>query len=345
MAVACCAPALRPERVAAAAREVAWLKFLAIVDRHRIAGLCARALSGIAPDDAAIALADRARRDVGANLRAVACIAKLEKRFAAVGIRRLYVKGLTLSALAYGDPFLKASADVDLVVALDDIAAVAAILAESSFMLAEPARLPPGKLIWWHRQSKESAWWRERDELMLDLHSRLADCAAVLPHSASDPAQRVAVTPALALPTLETPALLAYLAVHGASSCWFRLKWIADFAALAARAGTLALDEAVVLVAAQGGQRPMAQALLLGDTLFGGILERDQRARLLDSRMNRHLLALSLDALAADEPTSRRFGTVPIHWNQLLTRSEAGPMIVEAARQLRVAWTHRRLRA
>ena len=343
MAVACCAPVLRPESVAAAASEVGWPKFLAIVDRHRIAGLCARALTGIAPDNVAIALADRARRDVGANLRAVAGIADLEKRFAAAGIARLYVKGLTLSALAYGDPYLKASADVDLLVALDDLIAVATILAETGFSLVEPAGLLPGKLLGWHRQSKESAWWRERDGMLLDLHSRLADCADVFPFSPSEPIQRVAVTPALALPTLETRAMLAYLAVHGASSCWFRLKWIADFAALAARAGITALDEAIDLAAARGGERPMAQALLLGDTLFGGIIEEERRAALMSSRMKRHLLTLGLDALAASEPTSRRFGTLAIHWNQLLMRPGVGAMAVEGARQLRAAWTHRRL--
>ena len=278
-------------------------------------------------------------------MRAVAAIADLDRRFAEAGITRVYIKGLTLSALAYGDPFLKASADVDLLVAPDDITTVAAILGELGFTIAEPAGLPTDKLIWWHRQSKESAWWREGDGLMLDLHSRLADCADVLPHSASDPVQRVAVTSALALPTLKTPALLAYLAVHGASSCWFRLKWIADFAALAAQAGTAALDAAVDLAAAQGGQRPMAQALLLGDTLFGSILANGRRAQLLDSRINRHLLALGVNALAAGEPTSRRFGTVPIHWNQLVSRSEVGAMIAEATRQLRTAWINRRLRA
>ena len=46
------------------------------------------------------------------------------------------------------------------------------------------------------------------------------------------PAQEVEIAPGIALPTLADEELFAYLAVHGASSAWFRLKWIADFAAI-----------------------------------------------------------------------------------------------------------------
>ena len=299
----------------------------------------------IAPPEIAAALADRARDDVAANLRAAAATAALDALFEAAVIPRLYLKGLTLSALAYGDPFLKASADIDLLVAPSDIPAVAAVLAEAGFALAEPAELPLSEIVSWHRVSKESVWLREADRVAVDLHSRLADSPGLVPLGVDAATQRVAVTPRFALPTLATPELLAYLAVHGASSCWFRLKWIADFAALTARSGPEKLEQAIDLAASAGGERAMAQALLLGDTLFGDVLDRARRVALLGSPMNRHLLALSLKALAAGEPTSRLFGTVPLHWNQLLMRPGAKTMAKEALRQLRAAWTHRALRA
>ena len=344
LAVECCAPVPSAARVEAAAATVDWADFLGIVDRHRIAGLCQRALNGSAPDPFVAALAERARHDVAANLRGVAAVAEFEHRFDTAGIERLYVKGLTLSVLAFGDPFLKASADIDLLVAPDAIANVAAILGEMGFALVEPAGLPMARLGWWHHRNKESAWWRARDGLMLDLHTRLADSPAVLAGALDRPVQSVALSPSLSLPTLETPSLLAYLAVHGASSCWFRLKWIADFASLATRAGPAVLAEAVVIAESAGGENAMRQALLLGDSLFGGFLARDRRAALLESRLNRHLLSLAGAALAADEPTSRRLGTLRIHWNQLLMGPGAPAMALEAQRQLRAAWTNRRLR-
>ena len=345
MAVTCCAPIPDPARLSAETSAVEWPRFLATVDRHRVSALTARALEKFAPPEIAAALTDRARDDVAANLRAAAASASLDALFEAAVIPRLYLKGLTLSALAYGDPFLKASADIDLLVAPSDIPAAAAVLAKAGFALADPAGLPLAEIVSWHRVSKESVWLREADRVAVDLHSRLADSADLVPLGVDAATQQVAVTPRFTLPTLATPELLAYLAVHGASSCWFRLKWIADFAALAARSGPEKLEQAIDLAASAGGERAMAQALLLGDTLFGDVLDRARRAALLGSPMNRHLLVLSLAALAAGEPTSRWFGTVRIHLNQLLMRPGAAKMIKEALRQLRAAWAYRTLRA
>ena len=327
------------------ASAVDWPRFLATVDRHRVSALAARSLAKVAPPGIITELSERARDDVAANLRAAAATAALEPLFATVVIPRLYLKGLTLSALAYGDPFLKASADIDLLVAPSDILAAATVLAGAGFALADPTGLPLTKIVLWHRVNKESTWLRETDRVAVDLHSRLADSPDLFPLGVDAATQRVSVVPGLALPTLAMPELLAYLAVHGASSCWFRLKWIADFVALVARSGPEKLEQAIDLAATAGGERAMTQALLLGDSLFGNVLDRARRAQLLGIRMNRHLLALSLEALAAGEPTSHWFGTVPLHWNQLLMRPGAATMAKEVLRQLRAAWTQRTQRA
>ena len=334
--MACCHPDPDPARTRRAAAGVGWPGFVATVERHRIAGLAARALAGIVPKRWAAELADRARRDAAANLRAAAACAELERRFAAAGVRRLYLKGLTLSVLAYGSPSIKASADIDILVAPDDIAAAASVLVESGFALADPAGLPLDRLGQWHRQHKETNWVRGADRVAVDLHSRLADSLALLPLGVDAPAQSVAVGGGTVLPTLAADLLPAYLAVHGASSCWFRLKWIADFAALCEgrEAGALERDAATL-----GAERPMAQALLLANALFGRF--GDRRAALLADRAHRQMLALALDAIGGGEPTARRFGTVAIHHNQLLMK--AGPRFAasETWRQLRAAWSNR----
>ena len=332
----CCHPNPDSARTRRAAAGVDWPGFVATVERHRIAGLAVRALAEIVPDPWGAQLADHARRDAAANLRAAAACAELERRFAAAGVRRLYLKGLTLSVLAYGSPSIKASADVDILVASDDIAAAAAVLVEVGFALADPAGLPLDRLGQWHRQHKETNWVRRADRVAVDLHSRLADSLALLPLGVDAPAQSVAVGGGIVLPTLAADLLPVYLAVHGASSCWFRLKWIADFTALCGgrNAGALERD-----AAALGAERPMAQALLLANALFGRF--GDRREALLADRAHRRLLALALDAIGGGEPTARRFGTVAIHRNQLLMK--AGPRFVagEALRQLRAAWSNR----
>lgn len=323
LAVACCSPLSDPERLAATARAVNWPRFVATIDRHRIAGLAARALAGIAPGEAAAALAKRAQRDAAASLRAAAAIANLEPRFDAAGVRRLHLKGLTLSVLAYGDPFLKASADIDLLVDPVDIPAAAEVLADTGFVLAEPARLPQARLGDWHLRHKESVWFRWEDGVVIDLHSRLADSPALFPLTVSAPSQRVAVASGLTISTLASEELLVYLAIHGASSCWFRLKWIADFAALRETQPSL---QSV-------GDRSMAQALLLADVLFETGIGEIERDILLSDPVHCRMLSLALDAIAAGEPTERRFGTLPIHRNQLLMRPGLRFVVGEAWRQ------------
>lgn len=249
-------------------------------------------------------------------------------------MRRLYLKGLTLSALAYGDAFLKASVDIDLLVDPNDIPAAAAILRELGFAVVDPAHLKDNGLARWHRRHKESAWFRDRDCLTIDLHSRLADSPAILPLIVDAVSQQVAVSPTLSLSTLADANLLAYLAVHGASSCWFRLKWIADFAALLSRKGACPSAE----------DRSIAQALLLCDALFEIGLAADQREAMLADPTLRRMLDLALGALAAGEPTERRFGTIPIHLNQMLMKPGPRFAAAEVWRQISRAVSTRLVR-
>jgi hypothetical protein len=109
--------------------------------------------------------------------------------------------------------------------------------------------------------------------------------------------------------------MLPYLAVHGASSAWFRLKWLADFAALVARTAPAQLatiaDEAPRL----GAGRSMAAALILANRMLGTRLPDGLQA----DRATLRMVELATGALGnSGEPTARRFGTLPIHRSQLL---------------------------
>jgi hypothetical protein len=109
--------------------------------------------------------------------------------------------------------------------------------------------------------------------------------------------------------------MLPYLAVHGASSAWFRLKWLADFAALVARTAPAQLatiaDEAPRL----GAGRSMAAALILANRMLGTSLPDGLEA----DRATLKMVELATGALGNwGEPTARRFGTLPIHRSQLL---------------------------
>ena len=174
---------------------------------------------------------------------------------------------------------------------------------------------PSGAPAAWHRAPKESPWRRD-DGILLDLHSRLGDHPALIPGAvATVKPQIVEVPGGIALPTLPDRLLLPYLAVHGASSAWFRIKWLADFAALVARTSPDALADLADQAPRLGAGRTFAAALILANRLLGTSLPETLEA----DRASLRLVAIATAMISnIGEPTKRPFGTLPIHRSQML---------------------------
>src|SRR3954452_11843418 len=265
-AVECCRHnfARRGEAVAARSGvDLDWERLLALAHFHRVEGLVWRALDGSAPSSEPLVneLSAASQAIAASNLRSAMESHGLLQDFAAAGVPLLFVKGLTVAALAYREPLLKMSWDIDILVAPEDVPSAAELLARRGFHRILPS--PPADLKRWHRRSKESVWARQ-DGLHVELHSRLADNPRLIPgitvHSA---VQSVEVVPGVRLPTLARDELFAYLCVHGASSAWFRLKWISDLAGLLAGASSDAIARLYERSQALGAERAAGQALLL----------------------------------------------------------------------------------
>jgi hypothetical protein len=67
------------------------------------------------------------------NLRAAWESKRVLESFERAGIPVLFVKGLSLSAFAYGDPFLKMSSDIDLLIDSADLQLTGEILIELGY--------------------------------------------------------------------------------------------------------------------------------------------------------------------------------------------------------------------
>ncbi len=105
-----------------------------VVKRHRVEGLVHHGLSqaGIAPPEpVAHDLAAEASRIVRQNLAFAAESLRLLRRLEAAGIPLLFVKGVTLSALAYGTLSLKMGWDIDVLVPPEDVACAADLLQQA----------------------------------------------------------------------------------------------------------------------------------------------------------------------------------------------------------------------
>ncbi len=308
------------EAVAGLAGSIDWERFLHLARRHRVQAIVRHCLDGLGinpPAEVGRRLAADADAIVQQNLLAAIACKRLCEGFRDAGIEALFVKGLTLGKLAYPSPFLKMSWDVDLLVAPGAVADAAALLRRLGYHLMVPPSAPEK----WHETRKESLW-RGPDDVHLELHSRLADSLDLLASlSVASPRQEVEIAPGVVLPTLATRELFAYLCVHGASSAWFRLKWITDFAALLNGCTEKRIAELYRESQELGAGRAAAQALLLANRIYRTPLDRGLRAELGRDRANRWLADAAAAQLARPgEPTGERLGTLMIHLTQLFLR-------------------------
>jgi len=135
------------------------------------------------------------------------------------------------------------------------------------------------------------------------------------------PRQSVTIIPGVELPTLAADEAFAYLTVHGASSAWFRLKWITDLAALIHGRAESEIARLYERSQCLGAGRAAGQALLLADRLYGTAIGPELRSRLTADRATRWLAATAMTLLSGRsdlrEPTDVRLGTWRIHASQL----------------------------
>lgn len=344
LALACCRRGFAGDSDAALrdlANGIDWPRFVRLARRHRVQGLIAQALrksripvpaaseSEISKD--ALEIAER-------NVRSAAECTRLLQQFSDARVPLLFIKGLTLSALAYGDPFLKMGVDIDILVPAESITRSAEILAGAGYRLAIPSTEPsPGGVSMWHATHKESLWVNPESGIGIDLHTRLSDNRALIPAiGMTSQRQEVEVGAGRSLPTLETDDLFAYLCVHGASSAWFRMKWIADLAAFVHTAGNGDTERLYRHAVARGAGRAPAQALLLAERLSLLDLPPALRTELRADLVNRLLAGAAFRLIAHDRaPTERVLGTLPIHWTQPLLLKAWGFKLSEAGRQVR----------
>ena len=296
-----------------------WAKLVQLARFHRVQALVWNALPKDSVPPEARPLAADAQLIAANNLAIARECAGLQRNLTDHGLLHLFVKGLTVAALAYRSPMLKMGWDIDLLIDPDDLAAVAELLEGRGYGLRLPARRRD--LERWHAGSKESVW-SQPNGLHLELHTRLTDNESLIPTvDVSSPIQVVHLSHDLALPTLGPEELFAYLAVHGASSAWFRLKWISDFAALIECRTEIEMGELYRRSQKLGAGRSAGQALLLADRLFGSLESAPRlRAELETEPMTRVLVsgAMRMIGRRPVDPTDEWFGTFGIHWTQFL---------------------------
>lgn len=285
----------------AAKAPVDWERFLGIVDAHRIWGLARQGLTqaGVAPpaeiDSALIAKTWAVSRR---NLALAGETARLCRLFREAAIYAVFVKGVTLSVLAYGDIAIKHSRDIDILVSPVQLMEARAVLERAGYALKHPLpALTETQLELLLRHGKEWEFLREGGEIATELHWTLTSNGSLMRDvDLSCPLDAVRVGDA-EIPTFRIEELFVYLCVHGAEHSWSRIKWLADVGALLATIPSADIEGLYRAAQQRGSGGCVAQALLLCGGLLGVELPAALRAELRRTATAPLLEALALDAM------------------------------------------------
>lgn len=261
-----------------------WPEFLELVRRHRLAPAVSRSLSACAVPSAIRDRLARAAYSASARaLRHATAMLEVAALFDHHGIPAMAIKGATLSRRLFGDAAMRDVRDIDLLIRPEALEAAGPLLAGARFERRFPRAEPTHRMLdVMLRSEQHFEYYAPQNDVRLELHWQIEswDAAAM-----AWLWRRSEVRPwpgALVREPDEISHLL--LAVdHGARHRWFCLKWLADAAILLTGLDDNAAAELVRAARTFGRSRPLAQAVLLVEELYGArlsaLLPREQAAQ------------------------------------------------------------------
>lgn len=295
----------RSRAIAAAAAHpgIDWSRVAKAVERHRVAGFVLDGLAAHAadaPPEVLSSIKVRAAADGMMNLGIIGEAVRLVRILREADIRALVLKGPGLTQLAYGDLAIRQTNDLDLLVPVEAILPAGELCESAGYVRVEP---PPeadeAQLAQWLRWRKDFIYRHSARSLTLELHFRPTHSPRL--SQSLDlwrDQQEVALRPGVSLPAPGVDALYPYLCLHGALCAWFRLKWLADIAALTADCNESQLKALHDAAVSRGVGRASAQALLLVETVFARPLPLALKQSLLADRRVRGLTRFAFAVLA-----------------------------------------------
>lgn len=259
-----------------------WPSFLSLAHRHRVISLAAQRLSRVCgiPPDIARTLQRDWWRHTAISLLQIAEGLRLTRLLEAEGIACLVLKGAPLSMRIYGQPTLRDSRDVDLLIEPRSLRRAEEILEDAGLRLEKPnCRRGMGRALFLHYSHEYLL--TTPTGILVELKTRLQPTGALLPLSVSSVLERrVRISASGAsLPALADEDLLLYLCGHGARHCWFRLKWLADIAGLLTESTPAGLDDLLSSAGRLGFEVPVLEALALAHDWLGSEIPQSMLKR------------------------------------------------------------------
>lgn len=322
-----------------------WKLFLAWIERHGIGPLAYHNLrqvgSPLVPSPVLAELAGGYARNVRLVLRQIAEARRIQRTLGAAGIRSILIKGPVLSMTAFGDPALRASRDIDLLVAPAQLREADRLIRDAGYRRFAPDfDLTPRQHALHERFRCQFGYHSEASGLVLELHWRLTSNARLLRLDEAElweRSQRVSVGGA-DFRTLPAEDLFLYLCVHGAMHVWFRLKWLADIAALLHGAAPGSIEGVAERARSLGVARPVHQALVLAHSLLDPPAPESVLRSAAGDGATRRLVTAAYQALAwgglPSEPAQTRWFNMWVGLQAYRLRAEPAYLWAEFQDQL-----------
>ena len=287
-----------------------------MANRQQVIGLIHNGLRQVRPEvppEIIREIETKAATLVRENLEIARESLRLQRLFDDADLPVLFIKGVALAVLAFGNLGLRNAQDIDLLIAYEMLPAATALILQAGYRRFDPSPdINDAQLRQILPLRKDLGFVHQASGLRIELHWRLFLNPHAMPKT-SMTASRVVPLAGAALRTLGEEDLFAYLCMHGALHWWNRLKWLADVNALLASAPENGVERLVRAAEARGAGRAAAQALLLCRRLLGTTLTNRLTATMDSGATVRWLEATALNAMTKGQgecdPHETRFGT------------------------------------
>lgn len=214
--------------------EFDWIKLLRLLLRHRVLVPFCDNLKTLKvwdriPLRERLAFDEKVRQAQMRQLSGVGELIRISRLLSDIEIEFLCLKGPVLSQLLYKDPVKRHFSDLDFLVRQSDVCASIGVLRELGFRLSDLKNI--------ESRSESDPLWSSlyhvqltNDQIQVELHWRLSrnDRLSEIPVELLFSAKQPVSIGGDVLHTLGPLYLIEYLALHGTSHCWNRLKWLLD---------------------------------------------------------------------------------------------------------------------
>lgn len=282
-------------------KPFSWDQLILLSDRHRMLPMLYK---NIRDDFGTIAipsiLKEKYLIQTQQTLKLASEAVRISTILTSEGITNVMLKGPFLGQQIYGDLALRPSRDIDILVFPDSIDAFHRVFYQEGYRLIYPDfELTPRQKEYYYRHKNQVAFRHPESGIMVELHWRLFSQDSLFPISTEEifAKREEVIIAGKTISILSKEHCFEFLCLHGAIHQWFRLRWLRDIAQIINSEG-FNMDEVVSVAAANGNERPVAQAIILSNLFFGS---KAFTLRTTAERSIRWLVNGAIDAAINDE--------------------------------------------